>query len=387
MDAAQAGSSTAAGTPAGAATSTTPPGAAATPVASAGLGSLGAAAGAGSGAPAAPMPLGPPPTPAPAAPASSTTSGQTAAAGQPSGTAGPSGPGVYPASAKDAGQVGAPAPIPVTAARAEREFLARATAAGAARRQSGGHDRLSLAKRIAAALNAPDQPGRSDHNFFWVTGVSTDGQIVVANSYGMAYIPDGVDLPNPVRLVSADAAVPAPLRARWTTYPFAAIAAWAAHHEVGLRAVIATEAQFAGVDPGAPKDVLHDDDIPPSGKMAGRHRLAVVDPATAAELAAVADWNLLELMPTAPVAADPPTDRRGDLWWDINKPTMSQASDRGDAQLKLFVPYVEHCMELALHQAHTGIHAQLQRQAVTDWYYWRFLHELLTEALTGAAAP
>ena len=60
------------------------------------------------------------------------------------------------------------------------------------------------AVRIAAALNAPDVGDEGDYGFFWITAVTTDGEIVVANSYGLAYIPDGVELPHKVYMASAD---------------------------------------------------------------------------------------------------------------------------------------------------------------------------------------
>ena len=50
------------------------------------------------------------------------------------------------------------APIPVSPARAERDAIAEASAADAARRR--GTDPLRLARRIAAALNAPGSGGR-----------------------------------------------------------------------------------------------------------------------------------------------------------------------------------------------------------------------------------
>lgn len=85
--------------------------------------------------------------------------------------------------------------IPVSAARAARD----AATAAASARQRGRGDALRLARRIAAALNASDN-NAGDYGFFWITAVTTDGSIVVANSYGLAYIPDGMELPNKVYL-------------------------------------------------------------------------------------------------------------------------------------------------------------------------------------------
>ncbi|MBS4728042.1 secretion protein EccK [Mycobacterium sp. SM1] len=341
-------------------------------------------AGGGGGAPGAAvgaMPLGSAPSPPPAAPVGSA----------PVGSAPVGGPGVYAAAVKDASAPGggAPAPIPVSAARAERDVIAQLSAAGAARRRGagGGSDPLVVARRIALALNAPDRPGRGDANFYWVTALTVEGKIVVANSFGMAYMPDGVNLPDPVCLVSADAAVPVVERARWSTYPFAALQGWAAHQGARLRVVFATEEQFAGVDPGAPRQVLDPEEIPPSGAMAGRDRLQVVAPGEAARLAGVSDWNLVELLPLAPVDAAAPADRRAQLWWDVNKPMLgSGAPDRGLAQLRYLLAYAIHAAEMAVYEGYSAVHAVAQRKAVSDWLYWRYLRDLLSEALAGAAA-
>ena len=164
-------------------------------------------AGPGAGAPAAPppMPLGPPPTPPPAVPA---TPGAA--------SAGPIGPGVAPASPTVPRVPWSPGAGPGVGGRAEREAVAAAATAGALRRQSGGNDPMQLARRIGAALNAGDN---IDFGFFWVTAVTMDGTIVVANSYGLGYIPEGVTLPEQVRMASADDSTPAGERAKWATYP------------------------------------------------------------------------------------------------------------------------------------------------------------------------
>ena len=202
--------------------------------------------------------------------------------------------------------MGAPAPVPVSAARAERDAIAAAATAGALRRQSaGGSDPLQLARRIGAALNA--EPNM-DFGFFWVTAVTADGQIVVANSYGLAYIPEGVNLPEQVRMASADESIPVGERAKWATYPILAVQGWAQHHNLRLRAVVATEDQFENFDPGTAKVTLQADDIPESGKMQGRNRLAVIAPDAASHLAAVSAGGLSELLPPAPSDTNPPAD-------------------------------------------------------------------------------
>ena len=199
-------------------------------------------------------------------------------------------------------------PVPVSAARAARDAVAEAATSDAARR--AGPDPLQLARRIAAALNAPGSGGDTDFGFFWVTAVTTGGSIVVANSYGLAYIPDGVKLPEQVYMASADEAIPAAERARWATYPVMAVQGWAAHHDVKLRAVIATEEQLAQSDPGVTKVVLKPDDIPDTGDMVGRSRLEVIDPEAAERLAATADVRLIDLLPPAAADAEPSADRR-----------------------------------------------------------------------------
>jgi hypothetical protein len=317
------------------------------------------------------------------------------------------------------------APIPVSAARLERDAIAEAATAEAARR--AGPDALQLARRIAAALNAPGNGGPGDLGFFWVTAVTTDGEIVVANSYGLAYIPDGVRLPEQVRMATADEAIPAAERARWATYPVVAVQGWADHHGAKLRAVIATEQQLANSDPGAAKVVLEPDDIPESGDMAGRSRLEVVDPEAADRLAATPDPRLVSLLPPAPAdatsaadepptsegvdpeaaagvaaalaAGDPnffaqlpdrpartaaPADRRPMLWFDVVKPMASKAAGRETAHLRAFRTYAAHAQEVILKEAHTAVDLVAQREAVADWLYWKHLAGLLDAALAGA---
>jgi hypothetical protein len=294
------------------------------------------------------------------------------------------GPGVAPASAAGAtSPVGAPAPVPVSAARAERDAIAAAATAGALRRQSAGSDPLQLARRIAAALNA--EPN-IDFGFFWVTALTQDGQIVVANSYGLAYIPDGVNLPEQVRMASADESIPLGDRAKWATYPILAVQGWAQHHNLRLRAVVATEDQFKNFDPGTAKVTLRSDDIPDSGKMQGRNRLAVIAPEAAARLAGVSASGLSELLPPAPSDTNPPADETSNLWFEVMKPMMSTNPERGVAHLEAFVNYADHAQEQALYRAHTAADAAAQRGAIADWVYWQHLSVLISDALAGSSA-
>ena len=170
-----------------------------------------------------------------------------------------------------------------------------------------------------------------DFGFFWVTAVTVDGQIVVANSYGLAYIPEGVNLPEQVRMASADESIPVGERAKWATYPILAVQGWAQHHNLRLRAVVATEDQFKNFDPGTAKMTLQADDIPESGKMQGRNRLAVIAPGAASHLAAVSAGGLSELLPPAPSDTNPPADETAKLWFEVMKPMMSTNPDRGVA--------------------------------------------------------
>lgn len=270
--------------------------------------------------------------------------------------------------------------IPVSAARAARD----AATAAASARQRGRGDALRLARRIAAALNASDN-NAGDYGFFWITAVTTDGSIVVANSYGLAYIPDGMELPNKVYLASADHAIPVDEIARCATYPVLAVQAWAAFHDMTLRAVIGTAEQLASSDPGVAKIVLEPDDIPESGKMTGRSRLEVVDPSAAAQLADTTDQRLLDLLPPAPVDVNPPGDERHMLWFELMKPMTSTATGREAAHLRAFRAYAAHSQEIALHQAHTATDAAVQRVAVADWLYWQYVTGLLDRALAAAS--
>jgi hypothetical protein len=342
-----------------------------TPMAPVGSGGAAAGPGAGSGPPVRDKPSSKSPTTRPAA--ASKPAARTRPAARSESTDRP-----HPADAV------AITPIPVSAARAERDAIAEAATADAARRQRGGADPLRLARRIAAALNAPGSGGEGDFGFFWVTAVAADGAIVVANSYGLAYIPDGVQLPELVHMASADEAIPAAERARWATYPVIAVQGWAAHHNTELRAVIATEEQLANSDPGVAKIVLKPDDIPARGDMIGRSRLQVVDPEGADRLAATTDLSLISLLPPPPVDASPPADQRPMLWFEVMKPMTSRATGRQTAHLRAFHAYAAHAQEIVLKEAHTAVDPVAQRSAVADWLYWEHLTGLLDAALADA---
>lgn len=316
------------------------------------------------------MPLGAPATPPPAAPVPPTA-----------------GPPVIPAATSSAqGGGAAAAPIPVSAARAERDLVAASAAAGALKRKTGGSDPLSVARRIAAALNAPDMSRPNDIGFFWLVALTADDTIIVANSYGIAYIPDGVKLPEQVKMVSADTAIPAAERARWATYPVAALTAWAQAHETTLRAVIGTTTHLEGIDPGAHKILLEDDDIPPSGKMTGRDRLQIGFPDAATKLAAVKDPDLIAQLPPAQADSAPPANETFTLWFDVMQPLMSAAAGREIAHLNAFALYAAHSADLALYRAHNAAETADQRAAITDWLYWLHQYDLLTEAQADVTA-
>ena len=309
-----------------------------------------------------PMPLLPPATPPPAGPPPPP----------------PPSPNVNPAANKPPDVL--PAPIPVSAVRAERDAILAASAAGTMA-AGGANAALTLARRIAAALNV----GATDFGFFWITGLTADGTIVVANSYGLGYIPQGVNLPENVKLATADESIPMADRAKWATYPILAVQGWAQAHAQKLRAVIATETQFANFDPGAAKIVLQAEDIPDTGAMQGRSRLEVIAPGAAAHLAAVPDAGLNDLLPAAPADASAPEDRSAAMWFDMAVPLMSTTSDRGIVHMELMVQYADHAQELALYRAHTAADAALQRDAIADWVYWQHLSVLMSDAIDATA--
>ncbi|MBB2988944.1 hypothetical protein FHR72_000401 [Mycolicibacterium iranicum] len=284
-------------------------------------------------------------------------------------------------SASPNASAGAAAPIPVSAARAERDAILSASTAGALRRKNNGSDPLHRARHIAAALNI----GFLDFGFFWVTGVTADGTIVVANSYGIGYIPEGVHLPDGVRMASADDTIPVAERAKWVTYPILAVQGWAQHQSKQLRAVVATEDQFANFDPGVPKVILTPEDIPDEA-MQGCSRLEVIAPGAAQRLSTVSDFGLNELLPPAPADSAPPADQTPKLWFEVSKPLMSTNPQRGTAHLNAFIAYADHAQELAVHRAHNAAEPSDQRNAIADWVYWQHLSVIMSDAVTAGAS-
>ena len=107
-------------------------------------------------------------------------------------------------------------PMPVSAARMERDAVVSASTAGAMHRQRGNANAaLIQARRIAAALNmAPPQYG-----FFWVTGLAADGSIVVANSFGLGYIPETSSFPHRSLWPPPTSRSPPTERAKWVDLP------------------------------------------------------------------------------------------------------------------------------------------------------------------------
>ncbi|MCB0931376.1 MAG: secretion protein EccK [Mycobacterium sp.] len=294
------------------------------------------------------------------------------------------GPAVSPAAAAPgAGSTLAAGPVPVTAARAEREAVLQAVNAEASSaRRGGAADPLTLAIRIAAALNAQDRPERHVPNFFWATGLTTDGRILVANSFGMGYLPAGQNLPEQVCFVSLDDSVPLATRVSWSTRPWLALAGWAQAQGVELRAVIGTKDQLDRVDVGASHQVLENDDIPQTSQMVGRDRLAMIAPEHAGHLAATTDRALVKLLPAAPASALSPEDRSADLWFAVMAPMMSEAEGREIAQLQALLAYADHQEERAIYAGHTAADPVAQRAAIADGLYWHYLAALTDRALS-----
>ncbi|MEZ0350519.1 secretion protein EspK [Mycobacterium sp. pR1184] len=272
--------------------------------------------------------------------------------------------------------------VSVSLARAARDAIANATVGNAA----GGTrtDALWMARHVAAALNAPVAVRTQDMGFFWVTAVTTDGEIVVANSYGLAYIPDGVQLPEKVHMASADEAIPAGERARWATYPVLAVQAWARHHDTELRAVIGTKEQLADSDPGVATILLTPEDIPDTGVMVGRTRLEVVDAEAADRLTATPDRELLDLIPAAQVGS-PTAGQRATLWLAVMQPLASTLAGRQDAHLRAMHAYAGLTRDAQLHRAHNAADPVARRDAVADWLYWNHLVSRLGNTQAEAA--
>ncbi|MBU9762932.1 secretion protein EccK [Mycobacterium sp. TNTM28] len=304
------------------------------------------------------MPLGAPPTPPPA--------------GAPPPAAPPAAP--PPAAAPPPPGGAQVAPVPVSAARAERD------AAQSASRRSGS-DPLELARRIGAALNV----GVAELNFTWLTGLTVDGTIVVANNYGLGYIPQGVQLPDRVKFASVDESIPIKERASWTTYPVLALQGWAQAHDTTLRAVIGFEEQFRDSDPGVATVLLQPEDLPTNGRMEGRSRLEVLAPQVAARLSAVTDAMLVDMLPPAPADPQPPEDRRFDLMMEVFRPLLSSDTGRAAQHLTALIAYANHLQELALHDAYTAADGEALRAATADAIYWQHISVMANDALSTLA--
>lgn len=350
------------GTPAtgtGAATGTGGGGAA--PVAQASASTAAAPTGTPAGA-APPAPLGPAPTPSPAAPVA-----------QPgTGAGGPAGPGVAPMSANQQQNAAAAAPIPVTAARAERDAMAAAARAGLVRKSAGDAD-VQFAERIAAALHAPPSIPPMAWNFVWAVGVTTDGEIIAANSYGVSFIPDGMCLPSQVIFVSADERIPAGQRGRWVREPFVALQAWCTFHEKTLKVVIGTEQEVQPFAGSLQTRVIPPEDIPTDGLMKGRTRLEVIAPEAAAKLAEWPDAQLHEALPPQPVQLVPPDPAAiGKAWMESIRPLMQTTGETyRTAHLEKLAAYGRLQESAALYRAYTAPYAADLRAAITDWVWWQ----------------
>lgn len=354
---------TASGTPAatgGAATATGTSGAGAAPVAQAAASTAAPTTGTPAGAaPAAP--LGPAPTPSPAAPVAQPATGAAGA-----------GPGVAPMSANQQQNAAAAAPIPVTAARAERDAMSAAARAGLVRKSAGDAD-VQFAERIAAALHAPPSIPPMAWNFVWAVGVTSNGEIIAANSYGVSFIPDGMCLPSQVIFVSADERIPAGQRGRWVREPFVALQAWCAFQEKTLKVVIGTEQEVQRFAGSMQTKIIAPEDIPADGLMKGRTRLEVIAPEAAAKLAEWPDAQLHEALPPQPVQLIPPDPAAiGKAWMESIRPLMQTTGETyRTAHLEKLAAYGRLQESAALYRAYTAPYVADLRAAITDWVWWQ----------------
>lgn len=361
-------------TPTGAASGTSATSAAPVGAASAaGGGSVGGPAAAAPAAPAAP--LGPAPTPSPAAPVAQPGQG---------GPVGPAGPGVAAASTSNQQAAAAAAPIPVSPARAERDAMAAAAKAGLLQRKSAGNTDadIEIARRISAALHAPPSIPAASYQFVWAVGVTSEGQILAANSYGIGYIPDGVKLPGQVTLVSADEAISPAERGRWVNFPFLAIQGWAQFHGKTLRAIIGTPEEVKPYKSSMHAEELAPDDIPADGTMQGRSRLQVIAPEAAARLEEWSDVTLYEALPPRPVQDAPPDAKQTmKLWVETIKPLLRTTGTNGPVDhLTKLIAYADHMQSVELYKAYTAPHVAAQRAAMSDWIYWQHVSSICQDA-------
>ena len=289
----------------------------------------------------------------------------------------------------DAGEAPPKAPteaVPAAAVVRERDAVRRATATRASRKADGEEDPLVLARRIAAALNAPGNSPEIARGFYWMTALTEDGVILVANSFGLAYIPDNVELPKEVVMATADERIPLAKRAPWTTYPLIALQGWAAFHDTPLRAVIATTEQFGGSDPGVAKVILTAEEIPDTGKMTGQSRLHIVAPHSADLLAATPDQKLLNLLPAESANPDQGDQQCNMLWLTMLKPLSSTKNGRERAHLRAYHSYCHALANTILGQAHAATDPKDQRNTIKDWMYWTHIAHTLDGALAKTTA-
>jgi len=275
--------------------------------------------------------------------------------------------------------------VPVSASLAARDAIA---SADAGRRQ--GAEALRLARRVAAALHAPDSLEGEDAAFFWVTGVTADDMIVVANNFGLAYIPAGVALPEKVHMATADSEIPAAERAGWVPDPIKAVRGWAAHHRTKLTALIATEEGAAQCEEGSITVVLKPDEIPDSGAMEGRSRLQVVDPEAAQRLTASTHLELPELLPAEDIPAprDAPANAPAAHPDGAMEKPQARSAERpqpdNSRDIARFRLRVATAHRTALRRARSAAEAATQRFEIAEWLYWKHLVDL-AEAATSAA--
>ncbi|OKH83386.1 hypothetical protein EB75_08525 [Mycobacterium sp. ST-F2] len=361
-------------TPTGAAGGTTGTGAAPVSAASSAGSSGPVGGGPAAAAPAAPAaPLGPAPTPSPAAPVA-----------QPGQPVGPAGPGVAAAGTNNQQAAAAAAPIPVSPARAERDAMAAAAKAGLLQRKSAGNTDadIEIARRISAALHAPPSVPLASYQFVWAVGVTSEGQILAANSYGIGYIPEGVKLPGQVTLVSADEAIPPAERGRWVNFPFLALQGWAQFHNKTLRAIIGTPEEVKPYKSSTHVEELAPDDIPADGTMQGRSRLQVIAPEAAARLEEWSDVTLYEALPPRPVQEAPPDPKQAmRLWMGAIQPLMRTTGTSGPVDhLTKLIAYADHMQNVELYKAYTAPHVAAQREAMSDWIYWQHISSICQDA-------
>jgi len=268
-------------------------------------------------------------------------------------------------------------------ASVERDSVLRVGEDGRTRGKAEAVDQVGLAIRIAAALNAEDRPDTFALGFHWATGVTTDGRILVANSYGLGYVPSGQKIPREARLVTLDHSVPVAERVSWASWPWRALAGWARAHNIALRTVIGTAEQLRDIDVDAPKTTLADGDIPTTSEMAGSDRLELIAAGHAKRLAATADERLISLLPPQLANAAKPIDRSSALCSAVGESAISKIAGREIAQLKALLACASHCEELAIHQAYTAGDPVAQRSAIADGLYWHCLALLTHDALSA----